>query len=168
MNSAYKLLLAGLSCLILFKSCTNHDIEDPSIVDATDSSLFAEIEQSGYTYYQNGDMISAASQSPHGPFRLRFNSIALSALDNAGVLPPNGRFPSGSIVVKETYRNSNFDVFAVMKKAPTDNNAGNGWLWAEYQINGGIAVSLQEKGGRCINCHTETPNRDLVRTFDLH
>ena len=165
---AFQFLTATILITILFKSCTYHDIGDPDIVNATDESLFEEASGSGYTYYQSGNTISPATQSPHGMYKLRFNSIALQALDGNGELPENGRFPNGSIVVKEVYQNSSLNLLAVMKKAPTDANAGDGWLWAEYRLDGVPAVSIEGRGNQCISCHNDTPNRDLVRTFDLH
>ena len=66
-------------------------------------------------------------------YKLRFNSVALQALDSNGELPENASFPKGSVLVKEVYRNSVLIVLAVIKKAPTDANAGDGWLWAEMR-----------------------------------
>ena len=59
----------------------------------------------------------------------------LQALDGNGELPENGSFPQwirvgkGSLIV-----NSALNILAVIKKAPTDANAGDGWLWAEYAV----------------------------------
>jgi Cytochrome P460 len=163
-----RFLTATIIVVILFKSCVDHDISDPEIVDATDESLFNEANESGYTYYQSGNTISPAAQSPHGTYKLRFNSTALQALDGNSELPENGQFPNGSILVKEVYQNSTLSILAVMKKAPTDASAGDGWLWAEYRPDGSSAFSITAKGNGCISCHNDTPNRDLVRTFDLH
>ncbi|WP_276373998.1 cytochrome P460 family protein [Chryseolinea sp. H1M3-3] len=151
----------------ILKACTNHDIHDPDYIDATDEDLFLEVKDAMPFYYQGGITIAPAAQSPHGEFKLRFNSIADGSLDK-GELPSNGRFSDGSLIVKEVYLNSVLYIFAVMKKAPTDVNAKAGWLWAEYQLDGTPVVSIEVKGAGCINCHSETPNRDLVRTFDLH
>lgn len=164
----FRFLTATIVVVILFKSCVYHDISDPDLVDATDASLFDEANESGYTYYQSGNTISPAVESPHGMYKLRFNSIALQALDGNGELPENTPFPRGSLLVKEVYRNSVLIGLAVMKKAPTDGSAGDGWLWAEYELDGKPGASINTKGSGCISCHNDTPNRDLVRTFDLH
>jgi hypothetical protein len=145
-----------------------HDISDPDYVNATDESLFDEVNEQGYTYYQSGNLVAPATQSPHGLFRLRFNSTAFQALDAGGELPSNGSFPMGSVIVKEGYVNSNLTNFAVMKRAPADINAGAGWLWAGYALDGAPVISIGERGGSCVGCHNDSPNRDLVRTFDLH
>lgn len=163
-----KFLIVLVVTVILSKSCVYHDISDPEYVNATDESLFDEVSDAGYTYYQSGNTIAAAPQSPHGTFRLRFNATAFQALDVNGELPANGGFPSGSVIVKEVYVNSNLNILAVMKKAPTDINAGSGWLWAEYRLDGTPAIGIGGRGASCIGCHDDAPNRDLVRTFDLH
>jgi len=59
-------------------------------------------------------------------------------------------------------------LYAVMKKDPSNGNAGNGWIWAEFETNGTVKTSVSAKGSACISCHSGTPNRDLIRTFDLH
>jgi len=154
--------------VILLKSCVYHDISDPDYVNATEESLFDEVNEQGYTYYQSGNLVAPAAQSPHGLFRLRFNSTAFQALDAGGELPSNASFPLGSVIVKEVYVNSILNILAVMKKAPTDVNAGEGWLWAEYALDGSPVISIGGRGGSCVGCHNDSPNRDLVRTFDLH
>lgn len=98
-------LLCLYVCGIIFLSCVNHSIDDPSIEPTTDASLFEEAISPGYTFYQNGNILQATSPSPHGQFKLRINDIAGSVLDNTGELPVNGRFPNGSILVKEAYQN---------------------------------------------------------------
>jgi hypothetical protein len=165
MKNGVIILLVGISILI---SCVNHDTSDPNLEPATDASLFDEVSEAGYVYYQNGNTFSSASPSPHGAFKLRFNSIAASALDNTGELPVSGSFPVGSIIVKESYQSNNLNSYVVIKKVPQDPNAGNGWIWGWYQLDGTASISIEEKGSKCTNCHSETPNRDLVRTFDLH
>jgi cytochrome c553 len=154
--------------VMLLKSCVDHDISDPDYVNATDESLFDEANSQGYTYYQSGNTIAPAAQSPHGIFRLRFNSTAFQALDATGELPAAASFPMGSVIVKEVYANPNRTILAVMKRAPADVNAGDGWLWAEYALDGTAVVGIDSKGGSCVSCHNDSPNRDLVRTFDLH
>ncbi len=79
-------------------------------------------------------------------YRLRFNSVAFQALDANGELPENGRFPTGSILVKESYINSSPNILTVIKKAPTDPNAGDGWLWAEFRLDGTPTISITDKG----------------------
>lgn len=59
---------------------------------------------------------------------------------------------------------------AVAKKAPASASAGATYLWAEYALDGRPVISLTGKGaiGSCVSCHSTTPNRDLMLTFDLH
>lgn len=152
-----------LSLIVIIQSCKK-DEED---TDA-DKALYSEITASGYSFYQSGNVLPGVSPSPHGSFKLRFNATALAALDSTGELPSGGTFPTGSIIVKDVYSNGSISLYAVMKKDPSNGNAGNGWVWAEFQPGGSVSFSTSKKGDGCISCHSGTPNRDLVRTFDLH
>ncbi|MDH4090762.1 MAG: hypothetical protein OEV74_08915 [Cyclobacteriaceae bacterium] len=161
-------LVIGFSVLTAVNSCVYHDYSEITTVGNTDQSLFAEVNEAGYVYYQNGDLLSPAGPSPHGSFKLRFNTIAQSSLDNTGELPANGAFAAGAVIVKEIYENNVLALYAVIKKSPGDASAADGHLWAEYALDGSTIVSITEKGTKCIDCHSGTPNRDLIRTFDLH
>ena len=154
--------------VVLLSACVSHEFRDVTESVNTDESLFSELNAGGYQYYQNGGTLSPASASPHGSFRLRFNDVAASSLDNSGELPANNNFKEGSIIVKEIYNNNALNLYAVIKKSPTDPSAANGWLWAEYALDGTAVISINQKGTSCTNCHSEKPNRDLVRTFDFH
>lgn len=167
MNKKLALLAALVVVVMISYSCVYHEIPLEEGVN-TDESLFNEINGAGYGYYQAGSILAPASASPHGTFRLRFNEVALSALDASGELPNGGSFPAGAVIVKEVYSGNAVNIYAVMKKAPSDIYAGNGWLWAEYKTDGTPAISLKGKGEACVYCHRESSNRDLTRTFDLH
>ena len=151
------------SMIVIIQSCK----KDKTDTDA-DSALYSEVSAGGYTFYQNGTLLSGAAPSPHGSFKLRFNATAQAALDSTGELPAGNNFPNGSIIVKEIFSGSNINLIAVMKKDPSNGNAGSGWVWAEYNTDGSSAFSTGKKGDGCISCHSGNPNRDLVRTFDLH
>ena len=158
-----------IGIFILIQSCVDHQLSAPGPDSHTDAALYDEMKDNeGYVYYANGSTLSAASASPHGSFKLRFNDIASQALDNSGELPSGQKFPPGSILVKEVYKGSDLYIYAVIKKAPSDASSANGWLWAEYLPDGSLGYSINGKGSSCTSCHSETPNRDLVRTFDLH
>jgi len=169
MNKVIKLEGILVFALILFGACEYHNLDEPpDAIDATDESLFDEANGDGFTYYQNGNLIPSAPQSAHGIFKLRFNQIAAGALGPDGELPENSSFPIGSVVVKENFQGSTLNILAVMKKVPADIHANAGWIWAGYYIDGTTAISIEENGSACVSCHSETPNRDLVRTFDFH
>ena len=164
MKKSTSVFLIVLAWIIVFQSCKN-DKADIS----TDEILFNEIKSGSYTYYRGGAILSAAAQSPHGSFKLRFNDTAVAALaDSTGELPTGSTFPNGSIIVKDVYTNGTFSLYAVMKKDPANAHAAGGWLWAEYKTDGTPFLSTANKGDGCISCHSGTPNRDLTRTFDLH
>lgn len=156
-------ILTMLSISLFAVSCKKDD-ED----EMADKELYNEVSSASYTFYQGGAILSAASASPHGSFKLKFNATAAAALDSTGELPAGNSFPNGSLLVKEVYNGTSLSLYAVMKKSPGDNNAGSGWVWAEYEPGGSVVFSAGKRGDGCISCHSGTPNRDLVRTFDLH
>lgn len=149
-------------------SCVYHELDPPLSSLHTDASLFEEINEQGFEYYESGMILQAASASPHGFFKLRFNEEALSSLDATGELPEGGAFKEGSVIVKEVFVNNELFLYAIIKKTPFDVNAANGWLWSEYRPDGSIQYSIAGKGNSCTGCHDDLPNRDFVRTFDLH
>jgi len=148
------------SVFLVCISCTH----DKGTLDfITDEELFKLSVDSVRVYYQNGNILTPAGNSPHGKFKLYFNTIAQSVLDSTTLeLPANKKFPNGSLISKEVYSGTTVLMYAVMYKYR------NNWVWAEYRPSGNTIFSVNKKGGVCINCHSETPNRDLVRTFDLH
>jgi Cytochrome P460 len=169
MKKSILTLVAIATIFIIIQSCKKDKDEDTTI--QADTDLYNEIKNvSGYTYYEGGDTLSPLGGSPHGIFKLRFNTTAHAALDSTGKLPVGGTFPTGSVIVKEKIVGSNATLFAVMKKDPSNTNAGSGWLWAEYNTDGSTQSSVTLKGGTngCVSCHSFSPNRDLTKTFDLH
>lgn len=163
MKKSLIIITAIASAIVLMQACK----KDKNDTDA-DNALYSEVKAGGYSYYQNATLLSAAAASPHGSFKLRFNSTAQAALDSTGELPSGHTFPHGSIIVKEIYSGSSLNLYAVMKKDPSNGNAGSGWVWAEFNTDGSAHFSTGKKGDGCISCHSNSPNRDLVRTFDLH
>ncbi len=158
---AFTLPVLFIACLLA--SCK----KDKEIKNANDQ-LFDEATASGFTYFDNGDLLAGASPIPHGSFKLRFNAIAYAALDTTGKLPVGATFPNGSLIVKEIFNGADITLLAIMKKNPSSEYAANGWMWAEIKPERDVSFSLQEKGDACVGCHNGSPNRDLTRTFDLH
>jgi len=156
-----------ITVVFAINSCKDDDDDQPAPPSA-DKSLYDAVVAAGYTYYQGGNTLPPASPSPHGSFKLRFNATAQAALDSTGELPVGNTFPTGSILVKDVYAGGSLALFAVMRKDPANANAGSGWLWAEYNIDGTVITSLTSKGSGCVSCHSSADNRDLVKTFDLH
>lgn len=157
-------LLYSTLIFVFAQSCKDDD--DPAT--NADSSIYNEIISDQFVFYREGATLNAAPASPHGSFKLRFNQIAFDALDENEELPVGESFPTGSVIVKEVYNGNALALYAVIKKDPPHEDAGNGWLWAEYNTDGSPAYSVSNKGVSCIGCHSDTPNRDLVRTFDFH
>jgi hypothetical protein len=146
--------------IIGLSSCRNDKGAVPFQV--TDKSLFELVQQTAGTgYYQNGDTLSPAGNSPHGNFRFRMNSVAQRVLNSSGELPSGGIFPDSSLLVKEIVNPGPIQ-YAVMYKNK------NSWAWAEFKGNGEVYYSVTSNGKSCISCHSGSTNKDLVRTFDLH
>ncbi len=158
-------LVGALAIVSCFNSCKKEKGETTTTDDA---SLFAETQAGGFTFYQSGAELNGVSPSPHGLFKLRFNAIAQAALGSDGELAGGNTFPTGSLIVKELRNGGNTTLYVVMKKDPGNVNAANGWLWAEYNVDGTSAYSLSNKGSGCTGCHGGSPNRDYTQTFDLH
>lgn len=151
----------------LFYSCTKDNT-----VQTDDQLLLAE-STAGLSVWHRTDTITApAGNSIHGFFQIWMNAKALAALDANLNLPVGASFPTGSLIVKTLHDTKTGPVtsYVVMKKDPTNANAGNGWIWADYKPSGEINHSISEKGGLggCVSCHAGGTNRDLVRSFDLH
>ena len=163
MKKTFLFITSFLTILVIIQACS----KDKAHTD-TDSKLYSEITTGGFTYYQNGNLLAGVSPSPHGSFRLRFNSVAFEALDNTDELTTGHTFPDGSLIVKEIYVGNDPRFYSVMKKEPINAYAGGGWIWAEYESDGTVLVSSGKKGNECTGCHGGSPNRDLTRTFDLH
>jgi len=135
----------------------------------TNESLSDEARGSGLTLYKNKDTIHPPlGGSPHGDFKLKFNSKAIVKFDGSGRLPENETFDKGSLLVKEIYSGGVISLYAVMKKDPDSKFSSGGWLWGEYGPDGKTVYGVDKKGEACISCHRGTPNRDLARSFDLH
>ncbi len=163
----------GHLCLVLIfagvSSCVSHNLDESVGVPETDETFFTEIRNTtGYHYYQDGIILEPAPPSPHSRFKLRFNEIAWSALDENGELPTGAEFPEGSVIVKEVHASGSLGLYAVMKKRSADTNAAGGWLWAEYRPDGTLGYTINQKGLGCTGCHSSGTHRDFVRTFDLH
>ncbi len=160
--TAFSLLILHL--MLVIASCTKDKINANE-----DLELFEDIMEGGYHYYQNGNRLNGVAPSPHGAFKLRFNEIAFAALDTSGELPVGAKFPDGSLIVKEIYdSNDNLKLYAIMEKEPGNTFAAENWVWAELNADGSVNYSAGNKGAGCKGCHSGTPGRDFIRTFDFH
>lgn len=159
-----KIILPVVTVLVItgLYACTwDKGLPDSNL---TDAALFGiTTDTTGKVYYQNSAILPPAGGSPHGNFRLRFNSKAASVLDGSLELPVGQTFPDSSLIVKEALDGSNtLSIYAVMYKYK------GSWLWAEYYAGGSVIYSNTLNGPVCISCHSAGANRDLVRTFDEH
>lgn len=152
----------GISLLIIVGviACAKEKARPSKLLD---ENLFSYItDTSGYVYYQNANVLSAAGNSPHGSFKMRFNNKAQQLLNSSLELPSGELFPDSSVIVKEVTNGTNITLYAVMFKY-------NGtWLWAEYGPSGNILHGIGQGSAVCLQCHNLSPNRDNVLSFDLH
>lgn len=167
------LFLAGLcfSCKPENPAPTPPQSVDLPVIN-NESDLFALIfQQQAFNWYKNDSQrIQSANASAHSPWmRLRFNQIAVAALNDSGKLPINGVFPEGSLLIKELHEgpNDSLRYYAVMYKSTRHTYQNGGWLWGEYEANGQALISLSSRGSLCVGCHQQNA-RDWVRSFDLH
>lgn len=146
--------------IITLHACRND--KGPVPFQVTNASLFELVQQTASSgYYQSGNVLPAAGNSPHGSFKLRMNINARAVLNTSGELPAGEKFPDSSLIVKELQLPGTTQ-YAVMYKS------GKSWSWAEFSATGNPVYSVTSNGAACISCHSISPNRDLVRTFDLH
>jgi len=154
-----KPFVAFLALTVLIFSCKKRKLN---------SSLYEEAKASGLSFYKGKDTLwGPAGGSPHGPFKLKFNSTAASALGSDGKLAQGSSFPNGSLILKEAYSGSSLSLYVIMKKESSKFST-NGWLWAEIEPDGDTKYSVGEKGASCKSCHSNSTNRDYTRSFDLH
>ncbi|HXH18206.1 MAG TPA: cytochrome P460 family protein [Chitinophagales bacterium] len=165
MNKKF-LVLSALAGFFFLSRCNEEE------ATGIDKELFDEATASaGFSYYINTPAITPSSpQSAHNAYmRVRFNSVAQSALDNVtGELPAGASFPNGSMIVKELYDSPTEPVvlYAIMKKDSSNANAGANWLWAEIKPDRSVAFPATKKGSSCTGCHSMN-SRDYTRIFDI-
>jgi hypothetical protein len=80
----------------------------------------------------------------------------------------NGRFPVGTVVVKEATRpGADFiGLIAIMRKERGADPAHNDWVFVEYTREAANArYGLQAEGAVCYGCHVGAADRDYVFTL---
>lgn len=141
----------------VFYSCTK-DIAKNPLLAYSDKALYDSCRNAAaFVYYQNAATVYSGVNGPHGPFKLKFNKIANTALTDNGKLPVGQRFPDGSLVVKEIESSG---LYALMYKKE------GSWLWAEINADGSTQFSVnKDPSAACVNCHNQTGQRDQVVSF---
>ena len=144
-------------------------------VISADVQLFTFVTQvqpfTSYVLFPRADSVTSGTlngSSAHQPMvRVSMNATALSALQN-DTLPAGTAFPDSSVIFKQIISNGQTVLYALVYKDRTNPLAGNGWLWAEYQPDGGVMFSVMSRGSSCTGCHAldQGPRHDFVRTFE--
>ncbi|MBL7924037.1 MAG: cytochrome P460 family protein [Bacteroidia bacterium] len=155
-----------VAMVFLLASCKKEEEKEKK----ANTDLYCEINAGPYAYYSGTPVITEGLGGAHGFMKVRFNSVAQTALDSSGKLPTGSAFPNGSVIVKEVYNSlgGGLQLYAVMKKENWNEYAGSSWLWGEYRPGGEVVFSVAKKGNGCISCHSSPDHRDLTKVFDLH
>ncbi len=150
------LLLASLL------ACTKKEGKNPSLA-YSDRALLDTCRIETFSYYKNDpSIIYSGSFGQHGPFKLRFNALAKSALKADGKLAIGALMPEGAFIVKDVYSGGTISLFAFMYKK------SGSWLWGEIEPNGSVHYSVNKNSSLCVNCHNQTGNRDYLRSFEFY
>ena len=147
--------------LMMVVSCKNNKFMIPEI-SLTDKQLFDSCNNAAnLVYYKNNSStVHSGANGPHGPFKLKFNKIASLVLTDNGKLPVGQTFPDGSLIVKEIQPAGIFAFMYKFKKS---------WLWGEAEANGSTIFSINKDPiSSCVNCHSQSGERDLVVSFNFY
>jgi len=148
---------------VLYISINSCKKEKALPVNITDEDIYRLIQTSTKHYYQSGNVLSGAGNSPHGYFKLWTNTKALDDLDADQELPENAVFSDSSFIVKEiTNATGDLQLYAIMYKLKST------WFWGEYSPTGEVVYGIGNVGGSCVSCHGQSGNRDLTNTYTLH
>jgi hypothetical protein len=159
MNIRFSNIILFFTLLFFLFSCTKKIAKDPEI-PFNDQSLLDSARTSSYHFYKNkSDTFYSGAHGPHGTFKLRFNAIAFAALTDTGRLPKKAKFPEGSFIVKDVYKNGSLYLYAYMYK-----HTGK-WLWGEVEPGGSFQYKAKDGDKVCLPCHTQTGNRDNALVF---
>jgi hypothetical protein len=156
--------IAGLFilALIILVACTKKVGTNPDLA-YSDFAMLDSINKPLYYYKNNSTIIYPGTSGPHGPHKLRFNSIGFKALVDSGKLPLSKKMPDGSLIVKDVYDGNNaISYYAFMYKL------SGSWIWGEIKPNKQVLFSVNQNPSVCIGCHSQTGNRDLVTSFYFH
>lgn len=163
-------LLVGMMLVIVAFAC-NKANRGPVPEDA---ALMLEVEDTTGSVYSilTPEIMDARGNSPRDYYRVRYNEIARSVLDESGKLPQGEVFPDGSLIVKEAYESKDPDAaliqYAIMKKDSESPYQAEGWTWYEVNADGSKPYSLARDGRKCLRCHVKKTNRDATRMSDLY
>lgn len=147
---------------LFFYACTKKVGTDPEVA-YSDRALFDSATSTNYYYFKNNSSnLLSGVHGPHGNFKLRFNSIAYKMLTDSNRIPKGVKFPNGSFIVKDVYKNGAVNIYAYMYK-----HNGN-WLWGEAESNGKFLFTAKDGAKSCVGCHSQTGNRDQVVAFHFY
>ncbi len=159
-NSVLFISITFISISAILFSCKKDKGINP-LLAYSDKALFdSSKNEAAFVYYKNAPTtVYSGTSGPHGSFKLRFNKIAATALTDNGKLPVGGKFPDGSLIVKDIQ--SSGLVALMYKKSGT-------WLWSEINADGSTLFSVNKDATVCTSCHSQPGQRDLVVSFNFY
>jgi hypothetical protein len=83
-------------------------------------------------------------------------------LTDSGRIPLGKKFPEGSFIVKDVFRNGSITLYAYMYK-----HKGK-WLWGEVEPSGKFHFRKADGEKSCVGCHSQTGHRDNVVVFKYY
>lgn len=152
------IVFIGISAILY--SCKK-DVGVNPLLAFSDKALYDSTKnEAAFVYYKNAPTtVYSGTTGPHGPFKLRFNKTATTALTDNGKLPLGQKFPDGSFIVKDAQSSG---IVAFMYKK------SGSWIWGEANSDGSVAYSVNKDPTTCTSCHNQTGQRDLVVSFNFY
>ena len=160
----FAMLLVGL---ILFQSCSDDDEEEAApvaefVATNADFANFRSWPEVA-THQGPGPEIGGAH---HGPDDEVSRTIYVKNNQKRGA---DGKFPVGTLIVKDTRKNGEtVEVTAMVKRGNGFNPDNNDWEWFMLEPDGKIARdnSLELRGaklmgGMCGSCHLQASSKDF-------
>ncbi|MBP6573969.1 MAG: hypothetical protein KA230_05935 [Flavobacteriales bacterium] len=151
-----------ITASMMVLSC-KHEIPAPLDVEL----LRLAQDTSGQVFYHFSDTLlprSAGSGHPQALLRTWYNPAAAAFLDSMGAVVPDTLFADGAAVVKELYTSPGvLSLYAIMLKRSDHPNADqDGWVWAEVEPSGEVAIPSSDLGTACRGCHSQSGHIDFT------
>ncbi|MFN8437608.1 MAG: hypothetical protein U0V72_08205 [Cytophagales bacterium] len=104
--------------------------------------------------------------------RVKYNKTAANNFDKSIMTDPTDVFSNNSLIVLEEYTadTATLKAYSIMYKSPSskhkDTLYNNNWVYAKYNANGQVLVSIKENGINCKKCHS-TAAKDYLKITEV-
>jgi hypothetical protein len=147
------LSLLGLAACADAPKSLGDDLSDRQLPPRGSHDLSIWLEAGHYNeWHCEASVHPAAPESPHGPNRICNNDALHEAIDE------EGDWPVGAAAVKEVFKGSTLDFYAVSRRVESTPGA-EGWYW--YEGIGDEVYSDGQDIESCVGCHAGAA-RDFV------